>query len=147
MKNLKILCLHGPNLNMLGKREPGIYGQDTLDSINTGLEKIALEKKIKMEYFQSNHEGALVDCIQAAAGNTDYIIINPAAYTHTSIALRDAILSAAIPFVEVHLSNIYKREEFRRKSLLSDLAAGVICGFGKYSYFLALNYIISKELL
>jgi len=139
----KILVIHGPNLNMLGKREPEIYGADTLDSINQQLAQMATQNKVELETFQSNIEGKIVGCIQqAAARQIECIIINPAAYTHTSIAIRDAFLAVRIPFIEVHLSNIFAREEFRMHSYLSDLALGLIGGFGKNSYLLAFEAAI-----
>ena len=135
-----ILVIHGPNLNLLGTREPEVYGADTLADINEALSKMAEKKGIKLETFQSNTEGEIVSCIQqAGAGETDFIIINPAAYTHTSVAIRDAFLATRIAFIEVHLSNVYARDEFRTHSYLSDLAVGVISGFGKHSYMLALE--------
>ncbi len=135
----RILVLHGPNLNMLGLREPEIYGSTTLDEIDTEIKTLAKKLKVTVETFQSNHEGKLVDKIQEAQGNFDAIVLNAGAYTHTSVALRDAILSAGIPTVEVHLSNIYKREEFRHVSFISSVAAGQICGFGLESYLLGLR--------
>jgi len=139
----KILVIHGPNLNMLGSREPETYGSDTLDSINQSLTQLAQQKSVKLESFQSNTEGEIVNCIQQAANNQfQFIIINPAAYTHTSIAIRDAFLATRIPFIETHLSNVHAREEFRTRSYLSDIAVGVICGFGKNSYLLALEAAI-----
>ncbi len=141
MKN--ILVLHGPNLNLLGTREPGIYGSDTLDGINARLKSIAENSGSSLACFQSNAESALIDRIQAARLDaTDFIIINPAAYTHTSIAMRDALAAVALPFVEVHLSNIYAREPFRAESYFSDLAVGVISGLGAKGYELALNYAL-----
>ena len=140
----KILVIHGPNLNMLGTREPEVYGSDTLDSINQTLVEMAAKNTITLETFQSNVEGDIVSCIQAAgASDTDFIIINPAAYTHTSIAIRDAFLATRIPFIEAHLSNVFAREEFRTHSYLSDLAIGVISGFGKSSYLLALEAAVT----
>ena len=135
----RILVLHGPNINMLGLREPEIYGSTTLDEIDAEMKALAKELKVTIETFQSNHEGRLVDKIQETQGNFDAIVINAGAYTHTSIALRDAILSAGIPTVEVHLSNIYKREEFRHVSFISPVAVGQICGFGLESYLLGLR--------
>ncbi|MFT5219880.1 MAG: 3-dehydroquinate dehydratase-2 [Planctomycetota bacterium] len=140
---LKILAIHGPNLNMLGTREPEIYGSDTLEDINGELEKMAIQNKIQLEAFQSNIEGNIVTRIQQAGQeNVDFIIINPAAYTHTSIAIRDAFMATRIPFIELHLSNVYAREEFRVHSYLSDIAVGVISGFGKNSYLLAFEAAI-----
>lgn len=140
-----IQVITGPNLNMLGKREPGIYGSETLDSIIGRCKTLAAELDCKMEAFQSNHEGALVDKIQeCAAIKCDGILINPAAYGHTSIAMRDALLTVGIPFVEVHLSNIHAREEFRRRSMISDLAAGIVLGFGAESYLIGLRGLVEK---
>lgn len=142
MKTLNILVLHGPNLNLLGTREPGHYGAATLADINQQLIELGNDLSIEINTYQSNHEGGLVDRIQQAASDpVDGIVINPAAYTHTSIALRDALLASVIPFVEVHLSNIHKREAFRHKSLLVDAAIGVVAGFGATSYLLALRGI------
>jgi 3-dehydroquinate dehydratase-2 len=136
----KILVIHGPNLNLLGTREPEVYGADTLADINQELSQSAAQKGAKLETYQSNDEGDIVSRIQqAGTEKIEFIIINPAAYTHTSIAIRDAFLATRIPFVEVHLSNVYAREEFRTHSYLSDLAVGVISGFGKNSYLLALD--------
>ncbi|KCB22663.1 dehydroquinase class II-like protein [Bordetella hinzii CA90 BAL1384] len=137
----RILVLHGPNLNLLGTREPEIYGSLTLAQINEGLESLAAELGVTLSAWQSNHEGALVDRIQAAAHDgTDFIIINAAAYTHTSVAVRDALAGVAIPFIEVHLSNLYKRETFRHHSYLSDIAIGLISGLGANGYEAALRY-------
>ena len=133
-----ILVIHGPNLNLLGTREPEVYGADTLDEINQDLTRMAGQKGIALQAFQSNSEGDIVGCIQQAKSNkVEFIIINPAAYTHTSIAIRDAFLATQLPFIEVHLSNVYAREDFRKHSYLSDIAVGVICGFGINSYRLA----------
>lgn len=133
----KILVIHGPNLDLLGAREPDIYGKDTMDSINGEIMKIAEKEKVKVEFFQSNHEGDIVDVISRT--DASGIIINPAAYTHTSVAIRDAIAARKnFPVVEVHLSNIYGREEFRHKSLIAPVAVGQISGFGKHSYVLGL---------
>ncbi|MCP4104514.1 MAG: type II 3-dehydroquinate dehydratase [Desulfobacteraceae bacterium] len=136
---MKILVIHGPNLNMLGKREPDIYGAATLDEINADLKKLGEKLGIAVETFQSNHEGAMVEKIQEAAGLCKGIIINPAAYTHTSIAIRDALLLTDIPVIEIHLSNIYKREPFRHKSLVADIATAQISGFGARGYSMALK--------
>ena len=142
MKKLnKILVIHGPNLHLLGKREPDIYGSFTLPQINAELKLRAGQNKMAIEIFQSNSEGEIVDKITNA--NHDFLIINPAAYTHTSIAIRDALLGINKPAIEVHLSNIYKREDFRKKSLINDVVLGVIAGFGKGSYFLALDAAIT----
>ena len=140
---MKFLVLHGPNLNMLGRREPGIYGTLTLEEINQSIEKLAAELDCNVTFFQSNAEGDLIDAIQAASGEYDGILINPAAYTHTSIAIRDAFAAAGLPFVEVHLSNVYRREEFRHLSLTAPLAVGQICGFGCDSYLLGLRALFS----
>ncbi|AUA55124.1 MULTISPECIES: type II 3-dehydroquinate dehydratase [Achromobacter] len=138
-----ILVLHGPNLNLLGTREPHIYGSLTLPQINERLELLAGELGAKLTAWQGNHEGALVDRIQAARQDgTDFIIINAAAYTHTSVAIRDALAGVAIPFIEVHLSNLYKREPFRHHSYLSDLAIGLITGLGADGYEAALRYAV-----
>ncbi len=134
-----ILIIHGPNLNLLGTREPEVYGADTLADIDQQLTQLAEEKEITLQTFQSNSEGDIVSRIQQAAGQIDFIIINPAAYTHTSVAIRDAFLATGIPFIEVHLSNVYAREEFRQHSYLSDIATGVISGFAINSYRLALE--------
>ena len=143
MKTLRILVIHGPNLNLLGTREPGHYGLHTLADINQQLLALADQLGAELTTYQSNHEGELVDRIQKASSeNTDAIVINPAAYTHTSVALRDALLATRIPFVEVHLSNIHKREEFRHRSLLVDAAVGTVAGFGPSSYTMALRGII-----
>ncbi|WP_019938104.1 type II 3-dehydroquinate dehydratase [Bordetella sp. FB-8] len=136
-----VLVLHGPNLNLLGTREPGIYGSRTLAQIDAGLAKLAGELGVELAAWQSNHEGELVERIQAAAGDgTDFIIINAAAYTHTSVAIRDALAGVGIPFIEVHLSNIYKREPFRHHSYLSDTAVGLVSGLGADGYEAALRY-------
>lgn len=140
----KVLVLHGPNLNLLGTREPEIYGYTTLADINRMMAERAQAAGIAIEFFQSNHEGALVDAIQEARGRYDYIIFNAAAYTHYSIALRDAIAAVQIPVIEVHLSNIHKRETFRHTSVLAPVALGQICGLGADSYMAALEAVIRK---
>jgi len=139
---MRLLVLHGPNLNLLGHREPGLYGSRSLDQINAALAARAQALGAELDCFQSNHEGALVDRIQAARGQCEGLLINAGAYTHTSIALRDALLAVAIPFVEVHLSNVHARETFRHHSYLADKALGVICGFGPASYSLALEGLV-----
>lgn len=139
---MKILVIHGPNLNMLGKREPEIYGKDSLKDINEYISSNFSEKSTEIVFFQSNSEGEIVSRIQEAIEGFDGILINPGAYTHTSVAIRDAILSTGLPVVEVHLSNIYKREDFRQKSFVSGVSVGVVSGFGKNSYILGLNGLI-----
>lgn len=137
----RILVVHGPNLNLLGTREPQIYGSQSLADIERSLAALAAERGVGIDFFQSNHEGALVDRIHAArADGTDFIIINAGALTHTSIALRDALAAVAIPFIEVHLSNVHRREGFRHRSYLSDLAVGSIVGLGPAGYRFALDY-------
>ena len=138
----KILVIHGPNLNTLGKREPEIYGSKTLDDINRDLKAKGDQLGAAVETFQSNHEGAIVEKIQEAIGKHKGLIINPAAFTHTSVAIRDAVLLLEIPIVEVHLSNIYKREPFRHKSMLADVATGQISGLGVIGYTLALEAVV-----
>ena len=138
----KILVIHGPNLNLLGKREVDIYGNVTIDDINNELEKAAKAAKVSIEILQSNHEGDIVSAIGKAKGRFDAILINPAAYTHTSVAIRDAVSAVDIPTVEVHLSNIYAREEFRHKSLISPVVSGTILGFGAKSYYLGLEALL-----
>jgi 3-dehydroquinate dehydratase II len=141
-----ILVIHGPNLNLLGMREPEVYGRTTLDDIHAALSVKALAVGVQLSYFQSNHEGALIDRIHSARQDgVDAIIINPAGYTHTSVALRDALAGVAVPFVEVHLSNIHRRESFRHHSYFSDIAIGVICGLGWQGYVLALDYLLSSR--
>lgn len=139
---MQLLCLHGPNLNLLGSREPGIYGSSSLEQIDAGLRQRAAELGAAIDCFQSNHEGALVDRIHQARGQVAGILINAGAYTHTSIAIRDALLGVAIPYVELHLSNVHAREPFRHHSHLADRALGVICGFGPLSYQLALEGLV-----
>ena len=141
MKN--VLVLHGPNLNLLGTREPDVYGRVTLDEINAKLTLQAQASGAKLAHFQSNTEGVLVDRIQQArTDGTDFIIINPAAFTHTSVAIRDALSAVSIPFVEVHLSNVFAREAFRKESYFSDIAVGVISGLGATGYELALQFAL-----
>ena len=146
---MKILVLHGPNLNLLGTREPGVYGTTTLAGINSALAELAVQLGAAVDFFQSNSEGALIDAIQGAVASHDGILINPAAYTHTSIALRDAIAAVGLPVVEVHLSNIHSREVFRHQSFIAPLAIGQIAGFGPDSYLLGLEALVrhlrSKE--
>lgn len=140
----ELLVLNGPNLNLLGAREPEVYGHVSLDEINQRLQKLARAAGHKITFFQSNAEHELVERVQAAMGQVGFIILNPAAFTHTSIALRDALAAAAIPFIEVHLSNIYAREPFRRHSHFSDIAIGVISGLGARGYELALEAAIQR---
>ena len=135
----KILVLHGPNLNLLGKREPAIYGSVNMIQINQALQEESKKLKVSLKVTQSNHEGKIVDAIGSASKHFAGILINPAAYTHTSVAIRDALLACPLPSVEVHLSNIYKREEFRQKSLTAAACVGVLSGFGAYSYILGLH--------
>ncbi len=141
----KLLVLHGPNLNLLGTREPEVYGHATLSDIDTGLRERARAAGHTLDSLQSNAEHALVDRIQAARGDgTDFILINPAAFTHTSVAIRDALAAVAIPFIEIHLSNPHRREPFRHASYFSDLAVGVVCGFGADSYRYALDAALNR---
>lgn len=137
--NKKVLLLNGPNLNLLGRREPEIYGSQTLNEIVDNVRAIAESLSVELQHFQTNSEAELINRIHQAMGEVDFILINPAAFTHTSIALRDALLGVNIPFIEVHLSNVHAREEFRHKSYLSDKALGVICGFGVDGYEFALR--------
>jgi len=140
-----VLVLHGPNLNLLGTREPRIYGRETLTEINSRLQASGRQRGVEVRCFQSNAEGALVDRVQAARDEgVRFIIANPAAYTHTSVALRDALAAVAIPFIEVHLSNVHAREAFRRHSFFSDLALGTICGIGSLGYDLALGVALER---
>lgn len=144
MKQNKVLVLHGPNMNLLGTREPKIYGTITLNDLNQDLIRLGNKVNIEVICYQSNHEGELIDYTQQASrDNYVGIIINPAGYTHTSIAWRDAIFAVDIPFIEVHISNIFSREEFRHKSYFSNIAAGVISGFGTHGYILALQHILN----
>lgn len=139
---MKILVINGPNLNMLGQRKPEVYGGQTLVEINSYIKSYF--DKVKVDFFQSNHEGAIIDKIQEAPGKFDGIAINPGAYSHYSYAIRDAIEACPKPVVEIHISNIYKREEFRRHSVISDACSGVISGFGKYGYVLAIQAIAHR---
>ncbi|MGL4408211.1 type II 3-dehydroquinate dehydratase [Zoogloea sp.] len=145
IRQQRILVLHGPNLNLLGRREPTIYGHTTLADIHLAMESRAKADGVLLESFQSNHEGELIDRIQAASTEgVNFIIINPAAYTHTSVGMRDALAGVAIPFVEVHLSNVHAREPFRHHSYFSDKAVGVICGLGAQGYQLALEFALTR---
>ena len=143
--NRSVLVIQGPNLNLLGMREPEVYGTITLEDIHKKLADLAKQVDISLETYQSNHEGELIDRVQKAKKDgVSFIIMNPGGFTHTSVALRDALAGVAIPFIEVHLSNIHQREEFRKHSYFSDLAMGVICGLGAHGYELALNTIQHK---
>ncbi|MEY4142886.1 MAG: hypothetical protein RLZZ173_340 [Pseudomonadota bacterium] len=143
--NRSVLVIQGPNLNLLGMREPEVYGTITLENIHKKLADLAKQVDISLETYQSNHEGELIDRVQKAKKDgVSFIIINPGGFTHTSVALRDALAGVAIPFIEIHLSNIHQREEFRKHSYFSDLAMGVICGLGAHGYELALNTIQHK---
>ena len=144
-KKASILVIQGPNLNLLGTREPEVYGTTTLEDIHRKLEDLAKSQSVELGTYQSNHEGELIDRIQKAKQDgADFIIINPGAFTHTSVALRDVLAGVAIPFIEVHLSNIHQREEFRKHSFLSDIATGVICGLGAIGYELALQAALAR---
>lgn len=141
-----ILVLHGPNLNLLGNREPEVYGRTTLDEINARLTELAKQQRASLICFQSNAEAALVERVQQArADNIHFIVINPAAFTHTSVALRDALAAVAIPFIEIHLSNVFAREAFRKESFFSDLAVGVISGLGASGYEFAVQYALNYK--
>ena len=142
---MKILVIHGPNLNLLGVREPDVYGSTTMEEINQGLLDKANSNDIEIEAFQSNAEHEIVTKLQESINQVDYIIINPGALTHTSIAIRDCLLGIEVPFYEVHISNIFAREEFRHKSFFSDIASGIICGLGTQGYELALSHIIKSR--
>lgn len=141
--SFRILLLNGPNLNMLGKREPKHYGKQTLQDIENDMQKVAAQYNIALTCFQTNSEEKLINKIHDSLGEVDFILINPAAFTHTSVALRDALLSVEIPFVEIHLSNIHRREPFRHHSYLSDVAVGVICGLGAAGYQYALQFAVA----
>jgi len=140
---MKILVINGPNLNMLGVREPEIYGKLTLDDINSSLSDFAKENEVEVDFFQSNHEGEIIDKIHSVSGKYDGVIINPAAYTHYSYAISDAIKSVSVPFVELHISNIFIREDFRSNSVTASACIGMVSGFGDYGYKLALLSIIN----
>lgn len=139
---MRIAVLHGPNLNLLGRREPEVYGRQTLDDVNAALAAAAAELGVEVEWRQSNHEGELVDFVQHAAGRVDGFVVNAGAYTHTSIALRDALAGVARPYVEVHISNVFSRERFRHRSRLAAHALGVVCGLGVASYTLGLRGLV-----
>jgi len=142
----KILVLHGPNLNLLGTREPAVYGRETLGDINRRLARLAKAYGVALECFQSNHEGALIERVHdAKAQQFAFIVINPGGYTHTSVALRDALAAVAVPFIEVHLSNVHAREPFRHQSYFSDIAVGTICGLGSRGYDLALQFALQPN--
>lgn len=138
---MKVLIINGPNLNFLGKREPKIYGDETLEVINNKIKEFGMNHGMEVEFFQSNHEGYIIDKIQESYENVDYLIINPGALTHYGIGIRDAILSTNLKTIEVHLSNVYSREEFRHKSVISDICIGKITGFGSEGYKMALQYL------
>jgi 3-dehydroquinate dehydratase-2 len=141
---MRILVLHGPNLNLLGEREPEVYGPQSLQEIDDRLRKLAEREGARVETFQSNHEGALIDRVQEARGQFDAIVINPGGLTHTSVALRDALIAAGLPFIEVHLSNIHAREPFRQRSMLADVALGQVCGLGPVGYELAVRALLER---
>ncbi len=141
--SLSVQVLHGPNLNLLGTREPELYGSATLEEIDAELAALGKDYGVEVQCFQSNHEGALIDRVQEARSWADGILINPGGFGHTSVALRDALLAVELPVVEVHLSNIHAREEFRRRSLVSDIAVGVVCGFGPRSYRLGFEALVA----
>ena len=139
---MRIAVLNGPNLNLLGSREPEVYGRATLAEIESAVRQAAAARGVEIDWFQSNHEGALIDAVQGMAGRADGALVNAAALTHTSVGLRDAMLAVRIPFVEIHLSTIFAREPARRETLLADIAVGLVCGFGAQSYLLGLDAIL-----
>jgi 3-dehydroquinate dehydratase-2 len=139
---MRIAVLNGPNLNLLGSREPEVYGRVTLAEIESAVRQAATARGVEIDWFQSNHEGALIDAVQGLAGRADGALVNAAALTHTSVGLRDAMLAVRVPFVEIHLSNIFAREPARRQTLLADIAVGLVCGFGAQSYLLGLDAIL-----
>jgi 3-dehydroquinate dehydratase II len=141
---VRVAVVHGPNLNLLGTREPDVYGHDDLASIDADLSAEALVLDVEVESFQSNHEGALIDFIQQAAGRVDGFLVNAGGYTHTSVALRDALVGVGLPYVEVHVSNLHRRESFRRRSLLAGPAAGIVMGFGPAGYLLGLRGLVAR---
>jgi 3-dehydroquinate dehydratase-2 len=141
---MRIAVVHGPNLRLLGRREPAVYGTDTLEDVDRAVEALAAQLGTEVEFFQSNHEGAILDFVEEAAGRVDGFVVNPGALTHTSVALRDALLGVELPFVEVHLSNTAAREPFRRHSYLADVAVGAVYGFGVHSYLLGLRGLVSR---
>jgi 3-dehydroquinate dehydratase-2 len=145
MEGRRVAVIHGPNLNMLGKREIGIYGGKTMDQINQEIQTEAAKLKVELSFFQSNSEGGLVDYIHSCAGRIEGIVLNAGAYTHYSVALRDAISAVKIPTVEVHISNIYKREIFRHTSLIAPVCIGQVCGFGSHSYILGLRALMEEK--
>jgi len=141
---MRIAIVHGPNLRLLGRREPAVYGTDTLEDVELAVQALASQLGTEVEFFQSNHEGAILDFVEEAAARVDGFVVNPGALTHTSVALRDALLGVELPFVEVHLSNTAAREPFRRHSYLADVAVGVVYGFGVQSYLLGLRGLVSR---
>ena len=141
---MRIAVLNGPNLNLLGTREPELYGHETLDDVERRLRKIAAELKVELEFAQSNGEGELIEIVHAMRGRVNGALVNAGAYTHTSLALRDALVGCEVPFVEVHITNIYAREPERRRSMLSDAAIGMVCGLGVLGYELALRGLVSR---